>query len=346
MRTKIDARHPHRHGHLSADRAADRRRAPTRRAPARRHPRHRPSSWPASSSSSSSSTISPARSSPTPSSAASAATLDSYAASLLPERVGRCCRRTTAISPTYCGASGGPIASPQRRLHPVHRSCRHRRRRRSKRPRPSRSSPTAPASSSSPGDTVARGSSRRRPSSALQPASARRRSRRRARTRTAVQDLEYSIRQLVEIALRALSPGVNDPHTALAVIDRLTASIADHPATRHLPEPVLRDERRHHPPDSVRQPISPASSTPPSIEIRQAGAAQPAILIRLADRLGQLLAHANPDANERAGPSRRSGASNRARASPPPPTRASSRNASLPQRGRSPKAGQPDSHPG
>jgi uncharacterized membrane protein len=37
-------------------------------------------------------------------------------------------------------------------------------------------------------------------------------------TRTPVQDIEYPIRQLVEIALRALSPGVNDPGTAVNII--------------------------------------------------------------------------------------------------------------------------------
>lgn len=34
------------------------------------------------------------------------------------------------------------------------------------------------------------------------------------------QDLEYSVRQLTEVAARALSPGVNDPITAIDVIDR------------------------------------------------------------------------------------------------------------------------------
>jgi len=39
--------------------------------------------------------------------------------------------------------------------------------------------------------------------------------------RTAAQDVEFAILQLVEIATRALSPGVNDPFTAIACIDRL-----------------------------------------------------------------------------------------------------------------------------
>ncbi|MFC6048242.1 DUF2254 family protein, partial [Methylobacterium hispanicum] len=38
---------------------------------------------------------------------------------------------------------------------------------------------------------------------------------------TSLQDLEYSIRQLVEIAVRALSPGINDPFTAGSVVDHL-----------------------------------------------------------------------------------------------------------------------------
>ncbi len=44
--------------------------------------------------------------------------------------------------------------------------------------------------------------------------------------RTEGQDPEWSARQLVEIALRALSPGINDEFTALAVIDRLTRALA------------------------------------------------------------------------------------------------------------------------
>lgn len=45
------------------------------------------------------------------------------------------------------------------------------------------------------------------------------------KTKTAQQDLEFSIHQMVEIAARALSPGVNDPFTAIACIDNLTATM-------------------------------------------------------------------------------------------------------------------------
>lgn len=40
--------------------------------------------------------------------------------------------------------------------------------------------------------------------------------------RTPIQDPEFAISQLVEIALRALSPGINDPNTAITCIDKLT----------------------------------------------------------------------------------------------------------------------------
>lgn len=43
--------------------------------------------------------------------------------------------------------------------------------------------------------------------------------------KTSEQDLEFSIHQMVEIAARALSPGVNDPYTAISCIDNLTSTM-------------------------------------------------------------------------------------------------------------------------
>lgn len=40
-------------------------------------------------------------------------------------------------------------------------------------------------------------------------------------------DLEFAVRQLVEVAVRALSPGLNDPLTAITVLDRLGASLCE-----------------------------------------------------------------------------------------------------------------------
>jgi uncharacterized membrane protein len=58
--------------------------------------------------------------------------------------------------------------------------------------------------------------------------------------RTSIQDPEFAVHQLVEIALRALSPGVNDPYTALNCIDRITAALCVL-ADRALPSRYLRD---------------------------------------------------------------------------------------------------------
>jgi uncharacterized membrane protein len=45
--------------------------------------------------------------------------------------------------------------------------------------------------------------------------------------RTGTQDIELFINQLVELAVRALSPGINDPATARSCIDRLEQALCD-----------------------------------------------------------------------------------------------------------------------
>ncbi|MBU1358463.1 MAG: DUF2254 domain-containing protein [Gammaproteobacteria bacterium] len=46
-------------------------------------------------------------------------------------------------------------------------------------------------------------------------------------TRGSTGDVQYAVRQLVEVAVRALSPGINDPHTAISVLDRLGTALCD-----------------------------------------------------------------------------------------------------------------------
>lgn len=58
--------------------------------------------------------------------------------------------------------------------------------------------------------------------------------------RTTEQDLEYAVSQLVEIAVRALSPGVNDPFTAKTCIDWTGVALATL-ADRKMPSAVRRD---------------------------------------------------------------------------------------------------------
>ncbi len=109
-------------------------------------------------------------------------------------------------------------------------------------------------------------------------------------SRTPAQDPEHGVRQLVEIATRALSPGTNDPFTAKAVIDRLGAAL-EVVFARHLQPRVLRDGKGAARVVADRTDIAgllDASFHP----IRQAGADHPAILIRIADVLGDLAASA------------------------------------------------------
>ncbi len=104
--------------------------------------------------------------------------------------------------------------------------------------------------------------------------------------RTPMEDVEFSVRQLVEIALRALSPGVNDPFTAISCIDHLSAALAcfvkrDTPDQRVLPD---RDEPLVLALAVGFEGIMKASWN----QIRQHGAAQPAVAIRMLEAFERL----------------------------------------------------------
>jgi uncharacterized membrane protein len=60
--------------------------------------------------------------------------------------------------------------------------------------------------------------------------------------RTSAQDVEFAIHQLVEIAVRALSPGINDPFTAVACVDRLGSALC-RLAQRKMPSAYRHDEQ-------------------------------------------------------------------------------------------------------
>jgi len=104
--------------------------------------------------------------------------------------------------------------------------------------------------------------------------------------RSSAQDLEFGLRQLVEIALRALSPGINDPYTAIAVIDRLGAAMEEI-FMRPLQQAVWRDKEGKVRVIARRSDVQ--GLTDAAFDaIRQAGQEIPAVLIRMADVLGQL----------------------------------------------------------
>ncbi len=95
-------------------------------------------------------------------------------------------------------------------------------------------------------------------------------------------DLEFTVNQLVEVAARALSPGINDPLTANRVLDRFGSSLC-RLAERHMPaETVGRDGR----PLLVRHPVTYPGLTSAMFDIiRQNAAGQPAVLIHMVDVL-------------------------------------------------------------
>jgi uncharacterized membrane protein len=107
--------------------------------------------------------------------------------------------------------------------------------------------------------------------------------------RTPVQDPEFSIRHLVEIGVRALSPGVNDPYTAVAVVHRLSASLS-HLMGRALPPGVFRDKS-----GMVRvvcQQPSYASLTEAALDqIRQNSADKPLVVIHLLEAVARIAEH-------------------------------------------------------
>jgi uncharacterized membrane protein len=65
-------------------------------------------------------------------------------------------------------------------------------------------------------------------------------------TRTLQQDAEFGVLQIVDIALKAISPAVNDPSTAISCVDQLSRIMIRF-ASRQAPEEVLYD-----PPGVVR----------------------------------------------------------------------------------------------
>ena len=104
--------------------------------------------------------------------------------------------------------------------------------------------------------------------------------------RTPAQDLEFLLANLVEIAVRALSPGVNDHYTATACIDRLCEAVAEVLRRPPLSATIADDE------GSVRlvrePPTFPHLLDSAFNEIRQSAPDNVAILSRLADRLVML----------------------------------------------------------
>ncbi|MGB2739893.1 MAG: DUF2254 domain-containing protein [Cognaticolwellia sp.] len=110
--------------------------------------------------------------------------------------------------------------------------------------------------------------------------------------RTPVQDPEFAVHQLVEIALRALSPGINDPYTAITCIDKLNAVLCGlstkvFPKTEVLIDGVLR---------LVCKPLMFADIAKAAFDqIRQQSVNNLAVTIKMLDALHILLGQAATD---------------------------------------------------
>jgi uncharacterized membrane protein len=110
--------------------------------------------------------------------------------------------------------------------------------------------------------------------------------------RTLSQDIAFGIDQLVEIAIRALSPAVNDTFTALTCIDWLGDSLSRIAVEWH-PQSSHRD--RLGAIRLITVPVSYERLVQRSFEkIRQAADGMPAVLIRQLDALSTVMAAAPP----------------------------------------------------
>lgn len=114
------------------------------------------------------------------------------------------------------------------------------------------------------------------------------------RTRTSRQDVSFAINQLVEVAVRALSPGVNDPFTAVTSIDRLTTALL-HLMRRPWPSRFRVNDDGH-----LRL-IAEGADFDSVVDaafhqIRRSGAGMPAVMIHLLESLQVLLEEAKSPA--------------------------------------------------
>lgn len=114
--------------------------------------------------------------------------------------------------------------------------------------------------------------------------------------RTLVQDVEFAFQQLVELAVRALSPGINDPFTAMSCIEELGAGLVL--VARRAPQPrLLRDADGM--PRVLLKPVDFRGVADVAFnQIRQNGANHPAVMIRLLETLAAVAPAVN-DAGDR-----------------------------------------------
>ena len=106
--------------------------------------------------------------------------------------------------------------------------------------------------------------------------------------RTSEQDVEFAAEQLVEVAVRALSPSLNDPFTAMACLDWLGAGLCR--AARGRPPGPERTDAEGHARLVYRSPITFAGLVDRSFDqIRQYGGGTAAVAIRMLETLEEVI---------------------------------------------------------
>jgi uncharacterized membrane protein len=104
--------------------------------------------------------------------------------------------------------------------------------------------------------------------------------------RTPVQDVAFAIERQADIAIRALSPGINDPLTAIDCVERLTDAL-DRLAARRIPSSYRYDENGNM--RIVATTISFQQLLASSIgAVRQYATVSPMVTMKITDNLGRL----------------------------------------------------------
>jgi uncharacterized membrane protein len=117
-------------------------------------------------------------------------------------------------------------------------------------------------------------------------------------TRSPVQDPAFLFEELVEVSLRALSSGIDDPTTAEVAIDRIGAALA-RLASRELPSPYRLDD------DGRLRVIAPPLSFPDAVEIslariRRHGSDDVDVAVRLLEAMRRVAEFLSREGDRRA----------------------------------------------
>ncbi|MBA2670321.1 MAG: DUF2254 domain-containing protein [Gemmatimonadetes bacterium] len=112
--------------------------------------------------------------------------------------------------------------------------------------------------------------------------------------RTAIHDIEFSIDQLAEVAVRALSAGINDPYTAADCVDHLGSGLL-HVMKERLPSPYRMDEHGR-PRIIMDRPLTFAGVVDTSLsQIRQHVGGSVSVTMRMLENIASLIPFVEDD---------------------------------------------------